>query len=219
MASSLSGSERKHLEGLKEGQRADVTPGRLREAWEPRVLPACVSHPFTWSPGSHSLPSIHQKASPDPSLHSDLLTLHQALVHGAFPHLFSLGLPTATQLGSRPVSSTPQVPSALLDFDLSLSSLQGPAVRTGTCWPCWDSGQHPAWETLVLPLWLSVRGQASSPTSCLPEARTASPPMAPAQQGLRTRRLQAPGPLGWTLCWVRWSATRTQLCEMVEPKG
>lgn len=39
-ASSLSGSERKHLEGLEEGQRADGTPRGLCEAWAPQVLPA-----------------------------------------------------------------------------------------------------------------------------------------------------------------------------------
>ena len=110
-----------------------MRPGRPRSC-----LPES-QHPLTWSPGSCSPPSVHRKASPDPSLHSDLLTLYQALVHGAFPHPSSLGLPTATQLGSRPVSSTPQVPSALLDFDLSSSSLKSPAVRTDACWPCWDS--------------------------------------------------------------------------------
>ena len=191
-ASGLSGSESKHLERLEESQRADGTDEACVRPGCPRSCLPASQHPPTWLPGSRSPPSVCRKASPDPTLHFDLLTLHQALADGAFTHPSSLGLPTATRLGPRPVSSTPQVPSALRDFDLSASSLQGPplAVSGQSTAPCLGDAR-PA-------LRLSVRGRASSPTSCLPEARRPGlpRPLGPGTAGAGDTAAPSPWPSG-----------------------
>ena len=144
-ASGLSGSESKHLERLEESQRADGTDEACVRPGCPRSCLPASQNPPTWLPGSRSPPSVCRKASPDPTLHFDLLTLHQALADGAFTHPSSLGLPTATQLGSRPVSSTPK--SLLLCGTL----ISARALCRAPRWPCRDSPQPPAWETPGLP--------------------------------------------------------------------